>query len=184
MINLLPLQSKKLVKKELLRRFTLFFGLAFSFLLIVATILFSVSWFFLDSVLENLNDQGTSVRELAERKKLENLESEIVDLNGLLELLRQGEEKSLIVTDSILNTISFLPSSVTITSFLFDFGKCEGCVFKMVPSGHAENRVDLIKFVNDLEESGYFKKVELPVSGLLKERDINFLMTLELKANG
>ncbi|OGF27886.1 hypothetical protein A2303_05960 [Candidatus Falkowbacteria bacterium RIFOXYB2_FULL_47_14] len=48
-------------------------------------------------------------------------------------------------------------------------------------SGRAENRDDLIKLKETLENAGYFSSVNLPLKNLLEKTNINFDISLKIK---
>jgi len=180
MINLLPIQDKKNIKKEFLRRFIVVLSVCL-LLLIVTKIILSLSLFSCLTFLEkNLNEQLISVEHLARLKTIDKLEAETKEVNQLLSVLQNAQEKSHIFSDNVSQILEILPSSVKINSFYFEKNDNKPKP-KITLGGEAITRTGLLSFVEKLKSNIRFKEVTLPVSSLLTERDVDFSITIELR---
>lgn len=180
MINLLSVQDKKTAKKESLRRFIVVLGSGF-LLLILIKITLSLSLFsYLVFLEKNMSDQLISVEKLAQLKTIDKLETEAKEINRLLSILQNAQEKSHIFSDNVSQVLEILPSSVKINSFRFKKNNDEPKP-EITLMGEAATRTGLLIFVEKLEANIRFKKVTLPVSNLLTNKDIDFSITIELR---
>jgi hypothetical protein len=179
MINLLPDNYKKLARKELLRRFLAVFGLFFSVLVFVQLVLFVVVFFVVNFTAEDLKRQKDVAAGLAAKENLTGIESEVAELNNLLEFYRKRQP----LDGSFYNDISQIlskSSSISINSFMFEGERCAGCTARITVSGHASSREELVFFVEELRNSGHFEQVKSPPSNLLAEENVDFSVTVEL----
>lgn len=173
MINLLPMKYKKAAQKEFLRRFIAVFGLGL-LVLVITELLFSLGLLFsASSSFESFERQTTFSEEMANLKKLDELEMKMRDLNHLLDLCQKEEENLQIISDDISYVLDILPPSIKINSLLFQNEQLS--LF-----GHADIRGDLLSFVDKLETVSSFEKVESPISNLLVENDIEFSLVIKL----
>ncbi|MBU1091623.1 hypothetical protein KKA27_02065 [Patescibacteria group bacterium] len=178
MINLLPTQDKKLLKKEFLRRFIVVLGSCFLMLVLTQIILLLSLLFYLVSSEKNLNDQIASTGNLVELKAIDKLEAETKEINDLLSSLQKTQERTPLFSDSISEILKILPPSVRISSFLFEKGPSKS---NIVMGGESTTRDDLLIFVEDLKSNVYFKEVAIPVSSLLAEKEVDFSIAVELR---
>ena len=104
----------------------------------------------------------------------EEIFSEIKNFNNLLKIIEQGENESVILSRLIEKIIEKAGKGIKLRSFMYENGK-------LTISGTADRREGLVGFVNDLKEDEDFLKVESPVSNLLKERDVEFIVFLWIR---
>jgi len=173
MMNFLPEENKIIIKKEYFRRISLILGLFFLFLILTSTL-------FLFSILILLKDQQESFRrqlEFSEERLAKNEARDILplikDLNDKIFLLQSSQKNAVEKSAIIKNILSRKPEKITIKGFLFDKNKIS-------IQGFSDTRDNMLGFINSLKEEQTFKKVELPISSLLKERDIEFSLNIEL----
>ncbi len=81
--------------------------------------------------------------------------------------------------DMVENILSHRTGKISITSF--DLSRSAGTTTSAVAviTGKASSREALINFKKNLEGDTRFKKVELPLSDLAKNRDIKFTLTIK-----
>ncbi len=178
MANLIPRERQKKTKKEFFRRFFVVFGIAISFLLCVQIIFSFVSYFFINSSVENIDDQLFSTKKLAEKKGLVFFEKETKGLNNLLKEFNKNEKKLVLASEKINNVLVNVPSSIKVKKMLFD-GPNKNDSARMLIIGTAQTRDVFVSFLDKLRKKEYFESIESPVSNLLKERNLDFSITIE-----
>jgi hypothetical protein len=169
MFNLLPENEKKKIKKEYLFRF---FAIALSFFLATAVI---ASVFLLPSYVFSLvKEHSVTVKNDELRRSIATNDSEamtrtVSDIRGKINMFKPTQ--SLYVYELIGQIISLRPQSVTLSSLDIVRNTDE---FLISIRGNAGTRDDLLVFQNKLETNKNIRKVELPVSDLLREKNIDF----------
>ena len=178
MLNLLPRQQKILLQKEYSgRRLIVWLG-SIALALVISLILLSPSYFL------------TRIRADETRGELENakraLDAELPPKEIIAELqtaVRNAEDlkpltKSLSVYE-LVKIFETRPKTIRIAGISFS-EQAEGQPTITV-NGRAENRDGLTAFGRALESRVEFATVNLPVSNFVKEKDIDFSMTITLK---
>lgn len=178
MINLLPLEYKKTVKKEYARRFVAVFGLLFSIIVLVEIVCCLVLLFWLDSSLAGFQKELEFTKKMSKVQRLEGLDVRIDELNRVIALYKDKEEKIRPFSVYIEEVLRVLPASVSVNSFVLGAQREEGS--QMNFSGHAATRSDLLAFIGELEKIPFFTRVESPLSNLLAETDVDFLLIVDL----
>lgn len=172
-MNFLPEEDKRKIKKEYLRRLFVVLGI-FSFSAIsIGIILLLSSAVFLRGQKHNLERQLAISEERLLRGKIENTISLAEELNAKISLLGSGQENIGEKSAFIKIILEEKTNKIKINDFFFDKGK-------VLIQGISENRQNLLSFIDSLRKKKDFKKVESPVSNLIKERDIEFKLTIEL----
>ncbi len=172
-MNFLPEENKIIIKKEYFRRISIIIGFFF-FFLILTSILFLFSLFLLlrgqqESFYRQL---GFSEQRLA-RSEAKDIIPLIKDLNDKVFLLESSQKNAVEKSAIIKNILSRKPEKITISEFLFDKNKIS-------IHGFSDTRDNMLGFINSLKEEKSFKKVEAPISTLLKEKNIEFSVSIEL----
>ena len=72
--------------------------------------------------------------------------------------------------------ISYKPSTVILTGLVYQKENEDKARF--IINGVADRREDLLVFSQNLERDALFDDVELPVSNLAQDRNINFTLTI------
>lgn len=181
MINLLPLKDRKNAQKEFLYRFIVLLSLGGLVLTLMAITILSSLFVLTKSFHKELNEQKIFTEELMKLKNVGDLEYEVVKINSLLNIYNTNEQRIQVISDDIFEILNVLPNLVKIESMSFDKTRCEKCAGEISLSGNAVTRDSLVSFVSKLKESGYFKEITSPISNLLAEEDIDFLLTVEIK---
>jgi len=172
-MNFLPEEDKRKIKKEYLRRLFTVIGI-FSFSAIsIGIVIFLSSSIFLGDQKHNLERQLAISEERLSRDKTENTISLVEELNAKISLLDSGQENVGEKSAFIKIILEEKTDKIKILDFFFDKGK-------FLIQGTSEGRQDLLSFIDSLRNKKDFKKVESPVSNLIKERDIEFKLTIEL----
>ena len=176
MFSLLPEKNKKNLKKEYLVRYIiliLLMGIFCIFIFIVSLVPAYIN--------VNLNKKliETSLKEQNNEK--ESLSADEADrIFDVLEkqtsfLIRQQQLTSFVLT----NITEHLDTGISILKLYGSYDNKEGWTIKI--DGTANSREGLSAFVDRIKADGQFKKINLPVSDLVKSENINF--SIEIKEN-
>lgn len=172
-MNFLPEEDKRKIKKEYLRRLFVIIGI-FSFSAIsIGIILLLPPSIFLKDQKHNLERQLVISEERLSRGKIENTISLAEEINTKISLLDSGQKNVGEKSAFIKIILEEKTNKIKINDFFFAQGK-------VLIQGLSENRQNLLSFIDSLRKKKDFKKVESPVSNLIKERDIEFNLTIEL----
>jgi len=176
MFNLLPEEQKKEIYTEY--RFRLFI-LIFIFLVItgiIAIILLAPTLFLSSSEYNNLAEGlGLLQKETPELENSQNLQTTVEKTNNKLTVLQSGREQTPLLIWS--KVIDDKPSGVKINSF--SYSKKDKKVVVII-EGRALVRESLISFAKSLEAQKTFENVNLPVSNLAREKNLDFFITFEV----
>ncbi|MCB9819533.1 PilN domain-containing protein [Candidatus Nomurabacteria bacterium] len=172
MINLLPTQAKKVVKREYSLRLLAVFSLSLSFACLVLLMMSIPTWLMLSYQTIGEDKDQTLLNEIA--KDRAHAEQELSETQRIIEHLSQ-RPSSLSHTAIIESLDQLGGKGVTINQFIFD---TKG---KLTLTGIASTRATLSSFRDRIEESKDFKSVDLPLSSLVQESEAAFTMTVTLK---
>lgn len=172
MINLLPPAEKQRMKKEYkLRVFTVYFFFIGTALLIALVLL--LPSYFLANVIE-----GDAKREVAilenssESTEREEINAELLLIKERLRAITKVEDRTELyeVIDTIANVGG---NSISISSISYSRG-FDGEHSTLLLGGIALTRDGLLAFTKTLEENELFAEVNLPVSSLAQDQNIEF----------
>ncbi len=178
MLNLLPQKQKILLQKEYSgRRMIVWLG-SIALALVISLILLSPSYFLTRIRAEEARGELESAKraldaELPPKEMLAEFQAAVRNAEALKPLT-----KSLSVYE-LVKLFEARPKTIRITGISFS-EQAEGRP-TIVVNGRAENRDGLTAFGRALEERVEFATVNLPVSNFVKEKDIDFSMTVVLK---
>lgn len=159
-LNLLPKREKIILKRE--RNLQIIF-LSF-WILLLGTSVVGLEIFLTQKFLkENLSIYTSSI--VREKE----FEEKIKEINSKLVVIDEIQSNYLKITPILLSLAKITPSDVYIKSFTID--KVKG---QFQINGWAKERGRLLIFQNNLENIGFFKEIDFPLSNLLREKDINF----------
>jgi Tfp pilus assembly protein PilN len=173
-INLLPTDRKKNLELKKINLLLIRNG----FVLILAL---SVFLFFLTANLFVLNIYEKINQDQFESRKMN--EAKIV-----AEQVRQELDNKYSETEDFLK---FFDKNEGYLKYLEEINSSlpQGVYFKeikineeeLIIDGWAENRDDLLNFENNLKEKDFFKQVEMPISNLTSQKNVNFEIIISLK---
>jgi len=115
---------------------------------------------------------GALEESLAVREK-NALSIELSALREKLNVLEQDPPGTLFT--SLSAALAARPSTVSLNSFSYAKKGVEG---ELQITGVASTRDGLLSYQKELQKNSLFKKVDLPISNLAREREIDFIMTL------
>lgn len=177
MINLIPIEEKKNMRKNFYFRFfvVIFIMLGFCILVLSASILpaYFNSYIKRDVAIQKLESQ--------KKENMPSLNKEITltikDLNEKLSLIENFEKNKFLVSNNIIkNILKEKMSDIKITKISYENKSKEDSLIGVY--GIAKNRERLLAFRTNLEKNGDFKNIELPISNFIKGSDIEFYLTL------
>ena len=178
-MNFLPLEEKKNLGRERLRRFFVVFSLGVGAFGFASVILMLPSYLGLELERNNLLRSIAISRKAPLAGEVNAVESEIEGLNLKLELFRKNEREERSLAPLLGKILSVVSASVSLREFFYEkLSKTNP--EQITLGGKAQSRQALLKFASDLERTGEFKKVQSPVSNLLKETNVVFSLILEL----
>lgn len=101
--------------------------------------------------------------------------NEIKKINEELKVIQEVQKNYQPWSYFFINLAKFVNPGITVTAF--DLNKEKG---EIKISGTAEKREDLLKFEENVNQSGYFQKFATPLEMLFKKDNINFNFVLQL----
>lgn len=180
MINVLPEQQKKELKREYIFRLIATYFFLFGILSVLATLLLLPTYILSKSKESFLNNELVRLDEENPDLSLDELKNIISDINTKLVLLDSEENK--IITQDVLSKF-LLISRKNIEIHKIFYSRPEGKTQVLEVSGLAKDRSSLSQYKSALEESNLYTKVDLPISNFVEKVDINFNIKLELKSD-
>ena len=175
MINLIPPHARKAVTREYwIRVVTVWMFLVACSLVLIAT-LQAPTYVLINSLSAALEGQFNDAR--TKQGVFLESEAEILKTNALIDHLGQESEEGRF-SNLIYELDNVAGNNVTISQFTFALQEDELGAIALI--GNARTRIALSDFRDNLEEHPMFTAVELPISNLVKDRDITFSMKVSL----
>lgn len=175
MLELLPNEQKKALKKEYLLRLFVVILLLLFILEILFLVVISPSYFLSivkARVIKKEFDQPVKSKRALENK---NLQKNIKDSKEILSLLRPEDDKSLL-KNVILKIIENKNSGISINGISAVNSK-KG-QYQIVITGTSINREFLKTFADSLKTEKSFNSIDLPISNFTKISNIDFSISL------
>jgi Tfp pilus assembly protein PilN len=172
-MNFLPEENKIAIKKEYLRRLFMVASFFIFSSILIGIILLSSTFLLLKGQKEDLERQLSLSQQRLAKSEAKDTVNIVQELNKKISILENGQKNISEKSAIIKNIISRKPEKITISGFLFDKNKIS-------IQGFSDRRDNMLNFINSLKQEKSFKKVESPISNLLKEKDIEFSISIEL----
>jgi hypothetical protein len=173
-MNLLPIESKNVLKEGFKSRFNLIVCTLLILVVLVGLIMLLPTYFLTKSQLSVINYINTVNKNESEESVLKALDLPF-EIDYKVSLINTNI-RSLKVGQTIFDIIYFLPKTVKLNSLTFTKNEAEaekqGVIITI--SGVANDRDSLIQFGNDLKSSKKFTEVEVPVSSLTRDKNLPF----------
>ncbi|MFH1460959.1 MAG: PilN domain-containing protein [Patescibacteria group bacterium] len=177
-INLLPPQEKKKIALANFNHLLAFFSVCLAIISAIF-IIFLLSVYF---SLHILSEAQTDLIELRqsdpEIQHLISIEEQIKQADQQLKQAYNKQKDFIIWTPLFEEFSRIVPSGIYLNNFSYRLND-----HRIILSGWASQREQLLGLQKNLEQSPYFKKVEAPLSNLIKQTGINFSFTLYLLKN-
>lgn len=183
-MNLLPVREKRIVRQEYHKRLAVVAQVFF--VVLVCMMITSIGASYIVSTYEviSLEREIASISGKNTTQSVTASMALIKDTNNKLGILEQDYTKDRDDLSEIFSSI-INSTDVRLTSFVYDQvvikkGEVSGVDHRIVLGGIADDRESLTEFVRILRSDKRFKSVELPVSSLIENKDINFFITIIL----
>lgn len=172
-LDLLPKKEKKLLNTR--KSYAISKRIAFISLVIIGSmaIILVVSKYIIQSDLKNITEQKNTIIE-----NNKGLNSEIQNYNNELKKLSEIQRTSKNFSEIIIQINELIPSGITLNYLGID--QIDENTLDIKIKGISDTRDTLVKFKDSLNSKDLFKKIELPLSSLLKQGDIEFDITTKL----
>jgi hypothetical protein len=177
MTNFLPEKLKKEVKREYLFRLLSFSSLSLLVVIMVA-ICFLMPSSFLSKTKINFIDKQISDENATLLKSDPSLVSETKKTNEITGVLSSGINNEDQINSILKKIINAKNDDVKISIFSFSIDPSGARKFSV--QGTSNTRDSLISFTKDLKSLGIFANVDLPVSDLIKNSNVDFTIGLTL----
>ena len=172
--NLLPPGEKKELEIMHLNQILVFLLIRIFFIMIIFIILLTSAYFSLFILLNMQEKLVQAEKDDSSFQKIVEIEEEINGTNKLLKKI-SGKQKELKPIAPLMKEISeIVPERIYLT--YFSYQKEDSLI---TINGRSETREDLLVMENDLNESEYFEDVDLPLSNLIRQTDLDFKITFK-----
>lgn len=187
MIDLLPTLEKAAIRKEYyLRVLTACFAML-AFVFLVAAVSFLPTYFFTLSRYGAFLAESESDETQNRISLVKETEMTFLDTNKKIDVLKNGA-LSVRVQDIFLGILAARVSGITVTGMSYDSGRIASKKGKdetvSSPSvdiqGKSSDRTVLLAFKDALAQKKEFTAVDLPISSLVKDTDLSFLINVSV----
>lgn len=176
MINLIPPNSRKAVTREYWIRVVTIWMFLGAFALLVIAALGIPTFVLINTLNSTLAGEVDNARIMEEAYN--DSEKVIKDANALIRHLKPGVEP-VRFSELIYELDNIAGNDVRLTQFAFQESDKEQ-LSDIAIAGVALTRESLSEFRDNLEAHPFFESVELPISNLVKDRDITFSMIVSV----
>ncbi|MFA4818041.1 MAG: PilN domain-containing protein [Parcubacteria group bacterium] len=174
-LNLIPPAKREEIEKAKKVRTVLRweFGLVFIMVIFLA-MLFSISYILQINLNMAENNAGLNGQDVERIKQISDFDAQIKKINVKMSEILKIQSGQLYWTNFFEKLNSSVPVEIIITSIATDN-------YKAAVSGKARDRDILITFKENLEKSGCFDEVNLPLSSLVARENVDFSIALTIK---
>jgi hypothetical protein len=173
MINLIPPDAEKTVKREYLVRISSVWLYLFAAACVIVAVLYIPTYLLLSSQLKAYEGEFASVS--IQAGEFKEAETALKNTNVIIDFLAKEERTPLFST--VLETIEGItPEAITLDGYTLS--RKNGALGALTVSGEAKNRASLAQFRSALEAHKLFKTATLPLSNLTKDKDIPFAISI------
>lgn len=176
MINLLPPAEREKVYSELLKKQINVFGLFMALIFFGSAFFILNTYVFLKIQTKELKHSLNLEEIKTETKEVKMLEGDIENLNVKLLAYQKFIMEKKPVLDVFIKIKDIIPSGIQLDALLFD-----GSTNKIILSGIAGSRDDVIDMESNIRNSNFFEKLESPLSNFLDKSDSKFKFIFYLK---
>ncbi len=179
LMNVLPQEEKKILRKEYWMRFSSIILNLFTVIAVVAIFLIFPSYFFSKAKVHIVESRLEAFNIANPEAAKHNIDTTIADIN-LKSTTLNSKKPNLIVSDEILtNIIEIRPKGIVLSQI--QYNESIEHVRSIEIKGVASNRATLRNFKSNLDAVPRFLNVVLPISDFLEPSDINFSISVVLK---
>lgn len=178
MINVLPQEQKRVLKKEYFIRLLSTYFFLITILALVSTALLLPTYTLSKSKESLLENELIKFDKDNPDLSTDELEKVILDINSKLALLDSMGSESEVSHGVIDRFLKIEKKDISIDKIFYIYGE-EKSTLEIV--GLAKNRASLNNFKTALEDSGLYENIDLPISNFVKPNDIDFNIKFDLK---
>lgn len=176
MINLLPQSEKDGVYNTLFKRQIHSFGLVLVVIIFGGSIFILNTFAFLKIQVSGLQNSLATETIRAETKTAQGVEDNVKNLNAELARYKNFRGGSAVITGVLNKLQAITPAGVSLTVLSLDVA-----AKKIIVSGRAVSRDDVIAMEANLKKSDFFEKVDSPLNNFLEKSDASFSFTFYFK---
>jgi len=188
MINLLPLEYKKRINKEIMERVLNAAALLFSLVFVLGIVVSVPSIIYLNSQIKSSKDELSGVMLAFGAESDKSASTLITERNELLEYFFDKDQIPLYPTKAFEPIINEAGEGIKLSTLIYkpetksgDSKNAKEITYKVGVSGVSSTRDGLIEYRKRLEQIDEIAKVELPISSLVENSDIDFSITITYK---
>lgn len=178
-INVLPLQEKKALKREYWMRFSTMILNLFTVTIVIAVLLVLPLYSFskskadlADSRLETFNINNPEIA-------TDSIDLKIRDINSSLAMLDAKKTNKVVSEEITANIIDILPKGITLSNIAYN--ELENNIKNIEIRGRASDRTTLRNFKSELDSIQKFTSVTLPISDFLQANNIEFSISITME---
>ncbi len=175
MINLIPPEGHKAVKREYALRVGAALGFLFSGVMILLGVALIPTYILIEAQIAT--SESEVARETGETEALSNAKNEIRSVKTVLAQLK-ATPQSVLMSSAIEEIQKNAPANVVFKNF--SISAVEGVVTTLLVQGVAPTRESLAKLRDALVASDLFENAEVPISDLARETNLPFTLTVTL----
>lgn len=177
MINLIPPTAKKSIKREYIKRVLTVWLILFSVAFAILAVFLLPTFVALRGEISSLEENAAAG--LARVSQYDVSATELINANTLAKMLLERATTS--SPSEVINTLTTIAGTkVPLTNFLFSNVATVG---KITVSGVAATRQDLAVFRDAVSKDERFSTVDLPISNLIKDKDLLFTMNISFSSS-
>jgi len=174
-LNLIPPAKREEIEKAKKFRTILRWELELvSIFALFLAMLFSVNYILQINLNMAENNAGLNGQDVEKIKQISDFDSQIKTINVKMSEILKMQSGQLYWTNFFEKLNGSVPSEITVKSIATDN-------YKATVSGNARDRDVLITFKENLEKSGCFDDVNLPLSNLVARENVDFSIVLTIK---
>ncbi|MFA6078012.1 MAG: PilN domain-containing protein [Candidatus Paceibacterota bacterium] len=177
MINLIPKEEKIQITEEYRRRLLVVFFLLLLCTGAIAILLSLPTYILFESKYKTVLDSLDVAKHLSLERRDAETELAVRDLNDRVSVILSPVQKRSVV-EIVSVVVSKKVDGVYIQRISYDAAQNSGNVSI---SGVALSRDKALSFVKALESAQIFSKIDLPVGSLVKEKNLDFIISATLK---
>ncbi|MEK7567227.1 MAG: hypothetical protein AAB527_03795 [Patescibacteria group bacterium] len=180
-MNLLPREYQEELKSERIKRLAAATGVAFFLIGAVNIILLLPSWVLFEVQEREMLRQLDALKKNPAFSRIADIEYEIGSLNSEIRAFNDLEKRRFEIAQALMSVLDSRPAGISVTNIVFSVADPKRSQPSQISvQGTAVNRDLLLKFAATNETNTFFKKVNSPISNLLKEANLNYSLVLDL----
>lgn len=176
MINLLPPPEKEKIYEALFKRQAYTFGLTVIIILAGGAILILNTLAFLKIQTRELAQVLKAEVATSETQSAQAVEENVKNLNAQLAKYKNFRAEAVSPSLIFSKIEELVPNGANLTAMLVDVANR-----KVILAGRADRRDDVMLMENRLKESGFFERLESPLSNFLEKSNARFSFTFYIK---